>query len=271
MNEAQDRPGWAPEEVDLARPSAARVYDFYLGGSHNFAVDRELAQKALEAMPTLPQAAAANRSFLRRVTRYLLDQGITQFLDIGSGIPTVGNTHEIVQSTNDDGRVVYVDIDPVAVVHSQAMLDGNDRAAIVAADLRKPAELLAEVKRSGLLDLDKPVAAMLISVLPFLSADDEPYGVLREIRDALAPGSYVAISQATMDSQPEIGVVANFYKNSPNPVTLRKRDEIVAFFDGLSLVEPGVVFVPEWRPDSVDPLRERPEQAANYGALGRKD
>ncbi len=270
MSSSTERPGWAPDEVDLGQPSAARAYDYYLGGSHNFAVDRELAQKAMQVMPNLAQAAAANRGFLRRATQHLISQGVTQFLDIGSGIPTVGNTHEIAQRGNDQARVVYADLDPVAVIHSEAMLVDNDNAAIVAADLRKPAELLAEVKSTGLLDFERPIAVMLIAVLHFLSDDDNPYEVVGQLRDALAPGSYITISHATLDGETEVGSVVELYKKSPNPLRVRSREEFTKFFDGLTLLEPGAVFVPQWRPGPNEVFADEPRLSSNFGAVGQK-
>ncbi len=138
-----ERPAWAPQGIDISVPSVSRIYDYYLGGSHNFEVDREAARKAMEFMPGLPKIMQANRAFMRRAVRYAVQEGVTQFLDIGSGIPTFGNVHEVAQAADPEARVVYVDHDPVAVAHSRAVLDGNDRAAVVTADLRKPREILA--------------------------------------------------------------------------------------------------------------------------------
>ena len=174
-----ERPAWAPAELDLDRPNAARMYDYYLGGSHNFAVDRELAGKVLEAWPDMPRAAQANRAFLRRAVRFLLDQGVRQFLDIGSGIPTVGNVHEVAQAAAPDARVVYVDTDPVAVAHSRAILAGDAQTAVVQADGRDPAGLLAHPGVTGLLDLRRPVGLLMVALLHF---------VLRRGRPARHPG-----------------------------------------------------------------------------------
>ena len=159
-----ERPAWAPQGIDISVPSVSRMYDFYLGGSHNFEVDREAARKAMEFLPGLPKIMQANRAFMRRAVHYATQQGVRQFLDIGSGIPTFGNVHEVAQAADPEARVAYVDHDPVAVAHSQAVLEGNERAVVAAADLRKPQEIVNHPEVSRLLDFDKPVALMLVAV-----------------------------------------------------------------------------------------------------------
>ncbi len=180
-----ERPAWAPQGIDISVPSVSRMYDFYLGGSHNFEVDREAARKAMEFLPGLPKIMQANRAFMRRAVRHAVDAGIDQFLDIGSGIPTFGNVHEVAQAADPKAKVAYVDHDPVAVAHSQAVLEGNDGTVIAAADLRRPREILDNPQVTELLDLDRPVALLLVAVLHFIEdADDPPRGRRRTARGA---------------------------------------------------------------------------------------
>src|SRR2546421_865213 len=171
---AMERPDWAPETIDIERPSAARIYDYWLGGSHNFAVDREMARQVTSLVPETPLIMQANRAFLHRAARFLVESGIRQFLDIGSGIPTLGNVHEVVQKAIPDAPVVYVDIDPVAVTHSRHILAGNERVAVIQEDLRRPDRILAHPDATRLLDLDQPVALLLLAVLHFIPDDDDP-------------------------------------------------------------------------------------------------
>ncbi|MFI5844397.1 SAM-dependent methyltransferase [Catenuloplanes sp. NPDC051500] len=251
--EGAERPVWAPDEVDLTKPSVARVYDYYLGGSHNFAVDRAFAATVLEAMPDLPRHAQENRAFLRRAVRALVAEGIDQFVDLGSGIPTVGNVHEVAQALNPDARIAYVDWDPVALAHSRAILAGNPNATVVAGDLRKPAELLAEPALAAAVDLARPFAILLVSVLHFVPDDDKPEEIVATLADSAPPGSYLVISHASNDrsGQPDqAGKAEALYNRTTSPFRMRDRTEIAALFGGLELVEPGVVQMPLWRPDS---------------------
>jgi len=264
-----EQAGWVPSSVDLDRPSAARMYDYYLGGSHNFAVDREAA-KAVEAIyPGMAGAARANRSFLRRAVRYLLDQGVDQFLDLGSGIPTVGNVHEIAQQTNPAARVVYVDAEPVAVAHSTALLEDNPLATAVHADLRDPDAVLGHDGVRQVLDFTRPIGVLMVAVLHFVPDSDDPCGVVARYRDALPSGGYLAISHGTLEGIPEDGLddterVQAIYRRTDSPLVLRSHAEVTGFFTGLTLVEPGVVALPEWRPDSDDAY------ISAYVGVGRK-
>jgi SAM-dependent methyltransferase len=257
--------------VDLERPSAARVYDYYLGGAHNFAVDRELAEQATRLNPVVPLVARANRAFLRRAVRYLLNQGITQFLDLGSGVPTVGNVHEVAQQALPGARVVYVDNEAVAVAHSREMLADNPDAAILAADLRDPERVLGSPEVAGLLDLSQPLAVLLVSVLHFVPDDDDPAGVVAAYRDATAPGSHLVVSHGTWDRRQDLTEeVQRLYQRSSNPVTLRSRQQVADLFAGYQLVDPGVVHLPQWRPDSLDDVTDHPEDIPGFAAVGRK-
>jgi hypothetical protein len=192
----------ASTDIDVTRPSAARVYDYFLGGAHNFEVDRQLAEQIARLTPNLAETMRANRRFLRRAVRFLVAEGIDQFLDIGSGIPTVGNVHEVAQDANPAARVVYVDIDPVAVAHSRAILAGNERAGVLRADIREPERILAEAVALGLVDLNRPLAVVLAGVLHFIPDADDPAGIAARLRAPLAPGSFLLVSHATQDGQP---------------------------------------------------------------------
>jgi SAM-dependent methyltransferase len=265
------RPEWAPEGIDLTRPSVARAYDYWLGGSHNFAVDREFARKIIEMMPDVRLMARANRAFLHRAVWFMLGSGIRQFLDIGSGIPTVGNVHEIGQEADPEARVVYVDIDPIAVAHSEQILVGNDRATVIEEDLRHPEAILGHPRTRALLDIQQPIGLLLVSVLHAIPDSDDPVGLVRRLCAALQPGSYVAISHVTADSRPaEMSQAQQLSRQTTTPGTVRSKGQVEQFFSGLELVEPGVVWSPQWRPESPDDVGEHPERMGFYVGVGRK-
>lgn len=267
-----ERPAWAPRGIDISVPSVSRIYDYYLGGSHNFDIDREAARKAMEFMPGLPKIMQANRAFLRRAVRFAADEGITQFLDIGSGIPTFGNVHEVAQSASPGARVLYVDNDPVAVAHSEAVLEGNEGADVVAADLRKPQEILASSQFERLIDQNRPVALLLVAILHFVEDEDDPYEAVAQLRDALAPGSLLVVTHASYEGIPlppeRAEGAVDVYKDIRNPLIMRSRDEIARFFEGYDMVEPGLVPMPEWRPDTA--LEdEDPYAYSGFAGVGR--
>jgi hypothetical protein len=257
--------------VEPERPSAARVYDYYLGGSHNFAVDRAMAEQAIRILPELPANMRANRAFLRRVVGYLLDQGIRQFLDLGSGIPTVGNVHEVALSGAPDARVVYVDNDPVAVAHSQSILEEVPSATVIQADVTDPAAVLNHSETVRMLDFSRPIGVLMVAVLHFVPESAGPAELIARYRDAVAPGSFLAISHGTADQQGERGPsMEKLYSRSANPLVSRDRATIEGFFAGFDLLAPGVVFVPEWRPDpDALPTMTPPARTATYAAVGR--
>ncbi|MFG3101092.1 SAM-dependent methyltransferase [Streptomyces sp. NPDC048182] len=267
-----ERPAWAPRSIDISVPSVSRIYDFYLGGSHNFEVDREVARRAMEFMPGLPRISQANRAFLRRAVRFAAAEGIDQFLDIGSGIPTSGTVHEVARETRPEARVVYVDHDPVAVAHSEAVLAGDERAAVAAADLRHPREILGSPEVRGLLDLDRPVALLLVAVLHFLPDEDDPYRAVAELTSALAPGSLLLLTHASWDHFPlpeeRAGGAVDVYRDIRNPLVMRTREEIARFFEGYAMVEPGLVPLPHWRPEG-SPDDEDPYASSGYAGVGR--
>jgi S-adenosyl methyltransferase len=261
----------------MTRPSVARVYDYYLGGSHNFESDRAFGDRVLRAMPDLQNVLRDNRDFLRRVVRYLCGLGIEQFLDLGSGIPTVGNTHEVARAAHSGTNVVYVDHDPVAVAHSQALLAGDERAVAVLGDIRDPAAVLAAAAGTGRLDLNRPVGVLMIALLHFVHDEDRPAEIISGFLGALAPGSYLAVTHGRADGDQGMRDAASVYNNqdrSPNAMRLRSEAEVRALFDGLTLVEPGVVLLPRWRPDPVDDRAGGaavPDDYPGFAALGRRD
>ena len=267
-----DRPTWAPAEVDLGHPSVARVYDYYLGGSHNFESDRAFAEKALQAYPEMRNISRENRALLRRMVRYLCGAGLDQFLDLGSGIPTEGNVHEIAQAAAPAARIVYVDRDPVAVVHSTHLLEGNDRATAVLADVRDAPRVLDLAADAGL-DLDRPVAVLALALFHFFADADRPAELMAHYLAALPPGSHLAVSHGSRRGPSAFDALAQVYgdDDSPNQVRLRTPEEILAIFGDLELVEPGLVPSPLWRPDPGD--QEDTEVADDYpvhAGVGRR-
>jgi hypothetical protein len=228
------------------------VYDYWLGGTHNFLADQDAARALIAVDPNLRNVMRANRDFLGRAVRYLAGAGIRQFLDIGSGIPTQQNVHEVAQQTMPGARVVYADVDPVAVAHSRAILAGSADAGVIQADLRDPERILAHPVTRRLIDFGQPVGLLLVGVLLFLSDSDDPWRIVDTLRDALAPGSYLVICHATSEGRPSLGAaLETVYNRSVSAsLFLRSRAEITRFFDGFDLVEPGLVYLPQWRPDA---------------------
>ncbi|SHI53576.1 SAM-dependent methyltransferase [Streptomyces sp. 3214.6] len=267
-----ERPAWAPRSIDISVPSVSRIYDYYLGGSYNFEVDREAARRAMEFMPGLPKISQANRAFMRRAVRYAVGEGITQFLDVGSGIPTFGNVHEVAQAASPGARVVYVDHDPVAVAHSEAVLADNADADVVAADLRKPQEILGSPQVEQLIDLERPVALLLVALLHFVEDADDPYAAVAEFGAALAPGSLLVLTHASYEGIPlppeRAEGAVDVYKDIRNPLVMRSRAEIERFFEGYDMVEPGLVPMPHWRPDTA-PEDEDPWAFSGFAGVGR--
>jgi S-adenosyl methyltransferase len=248
---------WIPtEEVDTGRPSIARIYDFYLGGNHNLPVDREAARQVVEIMPELPDTLRINRAFMRRGVRYLVEAGIHNFLDLGSGIPTVGNVHEIAQAVDPTSRVVYVDNDPVAVSHSREILNGNDRALAIQADLREPAAVLddPDVDQLLLLGLGEPLAVLMNSVLHFVLEDEQAAALVAAYRDAMPSGSYLMLSHANrrVDSNQHVANAADQYSRTVAPMKLRSVAEVTRLLDGFEIIDPGVVYCAQWLPDPED-------------------
>ena len=243
----------APCEIDVSVAHPARVYDYWLGGKDNFAADRAAAQAGLEAFPDVVKSVRANRAFLGRAVRYLAAEvGIRQFLDIGTGLPSANNTHEVAQDVAPEARVVYVDNDPIVLLHAQALLTGTDQGQTdyIDADLRDTGKILQEAERT--LDFTQPIAVMLLGILHFIPDSDDPYGIAAQLMAAVPPGSHVTISHIAKDINPE--AMAEFGRRMDEQPSTRGEQrthaEVSRFFDGLELLEPGVVPVSKWRPDS---------------------
>ena len=258
-------------EIDTSVPHIARVYDYWLGGKDNFASDRAAAEAAMREDPNVVEGVRGNRAFLARAVRYLAAQaGVRQFLDIGTGIPAADNTHEVAQDVAPECRVVYVDNDPIVLSHARALLtsEPGGATAYLDQDLRNVTEIIRAA--AGPLDFTEPVAVMLIGILHCIPDEDDPAGVIRQLMDAVPSGSYLAISHPATDiNSPGVGRLASRL-NELMPVKLRfrARAEVARFFDGLELVEPGLVRAPEWRPDS-DADLDNP--AAVWAGVARKN
>jgi hypothetical protein len=247
----------------------ARVYDYLLGGKDNFAADREAAEQAIRINPDIVSAARANRAFLARTTRYLTGQAcIRQFLDIGTGMPTNNNIHEVAQSIAPESRVVYVDHDPIVLTHARALLSSVPEGVTdyVEADLREPGKILAEAAQT--LDFSRPVAIMLIAILHLILDRDDPYDLVSQLVNAVVPGSYVVISHAAsdIDTGTMIGMTSGLNELMAQQAVPRTHREVCAFFAGLDLLEPGLVRIPEWRPAAVS---ESAVRAQMWGAIAR--
>ena len=272
--DGDDRP---PVDLQTDRPHPARVYDYLLGGKDNFPADREAAEAGMRANPAGRTPPRENRKFLRRAVRYLASEaGIDQFLDIGTGIPTVPNVHQVAQELVPHARVVYVDNDPIVLAHARALLASSSagRTEYIDADLRDIDQLLASAQLRDTLDLDKPVALLLIAIMHFVPDEADPYGLTRRLVDALPSGSYLALTHLTGDFDAAAWErVAEIYRRTGVTMRVRSREEIERFFDGLEIVEPGLQVVSRWRPEPRG-ADEGPEpsdtEVAVYGAVARK-
>jgi S-adenosyl methyltransferase len=240
-----ERPTWAPQHIDLDRPNAARIYDYFLGGACNFEHDRQFADQFLTIMPEAELAARRNRAFLRRAVRFCVERGIRQFLDIGSGIPTVGNVHEIAQGMDPSCRVLYVDNEPVAVAHSELMLEDNETAAILQADLCDPDTVLGSQSAKRLLDFEAPLALLTVAVLHFVPDSAGPRAAIARYLSAMAPGSYYVLSHGTNDGLgDDLLADDQSYQRTTTPGVTRTRGEILELMAGTELVDPGIVWTP---------------------------
>jgi S-adenosyl methyltransferase len=263
---------WIPPQIDTTKANVARVYDWFLGGQHNFRVDQDAARAMIALEPRARAIAWGYRAFLIRAVRYLAGgAGIRQFLDIGSGIPTARNVHQAAQEITPGSRVVYVDNDDVAVAHSKLLLDDNPDATVIQADLRDPKAILDHPETRRLLDFTQPVALLLAAVLHFIPDSDDPSGIIATFRGTLAPGSHIAISHACRDSIPDVAdsYAAAFRSRVAANGTIRTRKEIERFFDGFTLIAPGLVWLPEWRPDSPADVPEDPAVFWAMAGVGR--
>ena len=261
-----------PPGVDIGLANTARVYDYWLGGSHNFLADQDLGRAISAVDPIVRAGARANRAFLGRAVRYLAAAGIRQYLDIGSGIPAEGNVHEVAQQADPGARVVYVDVDRVAVAHSKAILAGHQHATVIEADLREPGKILGHESTRQLIDFSQPTGLLLVAVLHFIADADDPWGIVATLRDALAPGSYLVVGQGTNADKPVIAdAFEKVYNRSASAsIHMRSREQILTFFDGFDLVNPGLAYVSQWRPDSPADVPADPRQFANLVGVARK-
>jgi hypothetical protein len=241
-------PAHVPPEIDTTKPSVARVYDAILGGKDNFAVDRAVAELSVKLMGDGGSGARLNRAMLGRSVRFMAAQGISQFLDLGSGLPTVQNTHQIAQSVNPAARVVYVDNDPSVSLHGQALLAGDAATAVVLADVMEPDKLLSLPEVTGLIDFTEPVGLIMNAVIHHMLDEEDPYGVVAAYKDAVVPGSYMQITHFC-DAAPEAAASVRVLRENLGRGQIRSREEIKRFFDGWEIVAPGLVFLSEWRPD----------------------
>ena len=257
--------------INTRQPHAARVYDYWLGGKDNFAADRELAERSLEAAPELRDIARENRKFLQRAVRALAGRGIRQFLDIGTGIPTKGNTHEVAQSVIPEARVVYVDNDPIVLAHSRALLTGTaeGRIAVIQEDLRRPAAILDNPEVRDTLDFAEPMAVMLVSVLQFIPDSDDPAAIVARLCAGAVSGSCLVISHPTNDFRAEaVQQVQASYNQAKVSATARSKAEIARFFGDVELLDPGLARIPLWRPEG--PPTSDLDRIWMYGGVGVK-
>jgi hypothetical protein len=286
VNPADQEPA-APPGVDLEHPSVARVYDYYLGGTANWAIDREFGKKVLAGFPLIRPIAKANRLFLHRAVRHLIRQGVRQFVDVGSGVPTMGSTHMIADELTDEARVIYIDYEPVAVAHSQMLLEENgdpNRHAAINADLREPDELWQRVREIEVLDLSKPVALLVVAVLHVqqLGPDGTDVGpaAMARFRQLLTPGSYLAISHATIDGVPpdmadKLNEIKKLYDSRSSPVIWRTQEQIQELFGDFEILAPGMSWTTSWHPEETSPTAQMitfatPNESLAWAGVGRK-
>lgn len=266
-----------PIEIDTTRPSAARLYHYYLTGQALVDVDKIFGERMFAMFPEVGTWARHNREFLRRSVSFMASRGIRQFLDIGAGLPTSGNTHEIARARDPRARVVYVDNNTEAVMRGLELLHGTgatDTTAVIDADLRCPDDIFDHSETRRLIDLDQPLGLLIVSVWPFVHDSDRPYQLMAQLRDRLPRGSYVAMTHASSeDASDEVARVlaaaTELYKQTSDPATLRRRDDFAAFYDGLELLAPGIVHAPDWRPNGPVDMAD-PARPCNFAAVGYK-
>lgn len=268
--------GWVPTDIDVTTPSTARIYDYVLGGKDNFPPDRKAAERIFDIAPEAGQAAHANRVFLQRVVRYLAaERGVTQFVDVGTGIPTYPAVHDVAHQIAPEARVVYVDNDPVALTHARALManmGGNtDRVAVCDADMRRPETIINDPEVRKFIDWDQPVAVLMLMMLHFATDDEDPEGIVATFRNRMAPGSYVALTHISGDDVPreDVDRFEAIYTNATSTVTFRSGERIRGMLTGFTLAEPGLVFLENWRPELPPPTPTGlPERSWIYAALG---
>jgi len=259
------------DQLDVSTPNVARIYDYYLGGKENYAQDREAARRVLGAAPDVPLAALENREFLRQAIQFLVEEaGISQFIDIGPGLPTQGNVHLVARQYDPNAHVVYVDNDPVVLAHGRSILHGVPGVSIVGGDLRQPENIVGRPELLELIDFSRPVALCVSLVLHFITSDEAPYGIVARLSDALCPGSYLLLTHVTGDTRDAsmLDEISAVYDEATAPLVQRSRAEIGRFFDGFELVEPGLVFLSQWRPTAEYYAKGGTRWA--YAGVGRK-
>jgi len=253
--------------IDITKPHAARVYDWALGGKDHYAADREYGEQVIAAAPDYPRLARANRGFLERAVRLVAGSGVRQFIDLGTGIPTSPSVHEVATAVDPSARVLYVDNDPIVSVHNDALLATVENVRSIQADIRQPDEILAHPALRALIDFTEPVAVLLVAVFHVIPDSADPAGIVARFTEFMSPGSYLVLSQLTSDSDPAaVAASKAATDNTPIPLAFRSREEILAFFDGFDLVEPGLVSVREWRPVA----EAQPTGLIVLGGVGRK-
>ena len=261
--------GYPVEKIDTSKPHTARMYDYYLGGRDNYQVDREAAQRVIDLYPDAVVWARANRDFMQRAVRFLVESGVRQIIDVGTGVPTSPNAHEVAHAVSKDVRVAYVDNDLIVATHAEARLLGTGNTGFFLADLRDPAGILEHPTIGELIDFDQPVALMLVAVLHFIRDDDDPAGLVAALRDALPKGSHLVLSHGTNDFRPRVTEVFDVYDKATAPLVTRSHEEIMGLLDGFELLDPGLVQAPLWRPEKPP----TPKEVAGidvYGVVGRK-
>jgi hypothetical protein len=252
-------------------PSSARIYDYFLGGKDNFPADRAAAEEIAQLLPGIRTAARWNRAFVSRAVRYLVrEAGLSQLLDIGAGLPTAGNVHQVALETGRAVRVVYVDHDPVVLAHARDLLSSESSAVIIGHDMRAPDAILGDPELRDRFDFDQPVGMLFVSMLQFLSDADDPGELIARLLAPFPSGSYVAITHGTADVAPQVQDAARVYEGATTQLYPRTRAQVLGLVDGMDLVEPGLVWTPQWRPDPGDPIPEDPSDSYYYAVVARK-
>jgi S-adenosyl methyltransferase len=267
-------PGFSAAEIDTSKPHPARMYDAYLGGKDNYAADREAVRQILRTFPEVRGMARANRAFMQRAVRFLVGEaGIRQIIDIGTGIPTAGNVHEVAAEVADGVRVAYVDNDPIVHAHANALLTGSGSTSIVLADLRDPASILDDPRLRQLIDFGQPVGLLLVAIMHFITDADEPARIIATLREALPEGSYLVLSHGTTDFHPTdvSSQASSLYDHATAPLVLRGFQQVSSFFEGFRLVEPGLVQAPLWRPEGKPPRPRDLAKIGMYAGVGRRE
>lgn len=261
---------WNPTGVDAQTPSTARMYDYYLGGKDHYPADREAAEKVLAAIPDLPAVIRENRGFLQRAVRAMADSGIRQFLDLGTGLPTRENVHQVAQAVRPDARVVYVDNDPVVLAHARALLATDPQTMVIDADLRRPEQVLAHPTVAEFLDFDEPLGVLFVAVLHFVTDDEDPAGIIAAFRHTMPSGSYLALSHGTAEYvSPDTATrVHQPYDGATSTINSRSPEEIRELFSGFEILDPGIVPLHQWPPDEPGPSATMP--TLGLAGLGRK-